>query len=105
MLGFDFFKSANREYNPNNLQETINLFQKERKIQQQRRFEFVKFMIAGKDILDFGSGYAGFLILAQEFAKSVRGVELEEQVAPIYKQHKIPLTRNIADLAGGGGKI
>ena len=103
MLGFDFFKTANRDYNPNSIQETINLFQKDRKIQQQRRFEFVRTMITGKDILDFGSGYAGFLIQAKEFAKSVMGVELEEQVAPIYEQYNIPLMRNLAN--SGGGRI
>lgn len=101
MLAFDFFKKTNREYNPNNIKETINVLQNERKIQLQKRFAFCLNYIIGKDILDFGSGYAGFLIKAKEFAKSVTGIELEEQVAPIYEEYNIPLMRN---LVNGGGK-
>lgn len=101
---FDFFKYAKREYNPNNIQETINAFQNERKIQTKKRLDFCLNYIIGKDILDFGSGYAGFLIQAKEFAKSVTGVELEEQVAPVYEQYNIPLMRNLANNGGGQNK-
>ena len=66
------------------------------------RLDFCLNYIIGKDILDFGSGYAGFLIQAKEFAKSVTGVELEEQVAPVYEQYNIPLMRNLANNGGGG---
>ena len=68
------------------------------------RLDFCLNYIIGKDILDFGSGYAGFLIQAKEFAKSVTGVELEEQVAPVYEQYNIPLMRNLANNGGGGGR-
>lgn len=62
-----------------------------------RRYEFVRSMITGKDICDFGSGYGGFLTLAKEVADSVCGVELESQVAPIYEKEQIPLYTNIED--------
>ncbi len=65
------------------------------------RLDFCLNYIINKDILDFGSGYAGFLIQAKEFAKSVAGVELEEQVAPIYEQYNIPLIKNLANIGGG----
>ncbi len=66
------------------------------------RLEFCLNFIINKDLLDFGSGYAGFLIQAKEFAKSVMGVELEEQVAPIYEQYNIPLSRSLSNIGGGG---
>lgn len=66
------------------------------------RLEFCLNFIINKDLLDFGSGYAGFLIQAKEFAKSVCGVELEEQVASIYEQYNIPLSRNLSNIGGGG---
>lgn len=62
-----------------------------------RRYEFVKNMIACKEICDFGSGYGGFLTLAKEVADSVCGVELESQVAPVYEREQIPLYASIED--------
>ncbi|WP_104694313.1 class I SAM-dependent methyltransferase [Helicobacter equorum] len=74
------------------------------------RLEFVLDSVIGKDILDFGSGYAGFLIQAKPFAKSVLGVELEAQVKPVYAHYDIPLVSSLdqaknskISAAGGGG--
>lgn len=75
------------------------------------RLDFVLSNLIGKDLLDFGSGYGGFLILAKQFAKSIMGVELEQQVKPIYEKHNIALTQNLSMLldsqmsSGGGGAI
>ncbi|WP_243832566.1 hypothetical protein [Campylobacter sp. US33a] len=69
------------------------------------RMDFILNNAIGKDILDFGSGYAGFLMQIKPFAKSVAGIELEEQVQPIYKKHNIPLYRSISESMGGGDKI
>ena len=73
------------------------------------RLEFVLDSIIGKDIVDFGSGYGGFLIQAKPFAKSVLGIELESQVKPVYESHGIPLASSLKEvlskpLTGGGGK-
>ncbi len=62
------------------------------------RLDFVLNSIIGKDLLDFGSGYAGFLILAKEFARSVAGVELESNVEPIYAKHNITLFKHLDSL-------
>ncbi|TKX29196.1 methyltransferase [Campylobacter sp. MIT 12-5580] len=66
------------------------------------RLDFLLDKIIGKNVLDFGSGYAGFLLQAQKFAKSITGVELEEQVKPIYEKHNIPLLRSLDECKGGG---
>ncbi|WP_258864124.1 class I SAM-dependent methyltransferase [Helicobacter sp. MIT 00-7814] len=97
----DFFKFAQRDYGTDT-QQAIRILSKDRESQIKRRLEFVQNTIIGKDLLDFGSGRAEFLIMAKEFAKSVVGVEIEEQVETIYKENDIRLARSIADLGGGG---
>lgn len=70
------------------------------------RYDFIKESLIGKTLLDFGSGYAGFLRFAKDLAKSVVGVELEEQVRPIYEKYNIPLARTLEEaknLNTGGG--
>lgn len=74
------------------------------------RLEFVLDSIIGKDIVDFGSGYGGFLIQAKPFAKSVLGIELESQVKPVYEHYGIPLASsldqalNMSQTSLGGGE-
>ncbi|MBK1992469.1 class I SAM-dependent methyltransferase [Campylobacter sp. 2018MI35] len=65
----------------------------------------MKNKLIGKDILDFGSGHGQFLIQAKPFAKSVTGVEIEEQVKPIYEQNNITLLRSLSEAIGGGYDI
>ncbi|HEC1798077.1 TPA: class I SAM-dependent methyltransferase [Campylobacter lari] len=62
------------------------------------RLEFILNSIVGKDILDFGSGYAGFLIQAKPFVRSASGVEIEQQVEEIYKNNNINLYRNLDEV-------
>ena len=61
------------------------------------RLEFVLDSLIGKDIVDFGSGYGGFLIQAKPFAKSVLGIELESQVKPVYERYGIPLASSLEE--------
>ncbi|TLD96618.1 class I SAM-dependent methyltransferase [Helicobacter jaachi] len=55
-------------------------------------------MIANKDIVDFGSGYGGFLYLAKDVAKSVAGVEIESSVKDVYEERGITLYERISDV-------
>lgn len=62
------------------------------------RFNFLINKIVGKSVLDFGSGYAGFLIQIKPYVRELAGIELEEQVEDIYKNNGIPLYRKLQDL-------
>ena len=46
----------------------------------QRRLDFLKDEIVNKSILDFGTGAAGFLLKAKDFAQNCEGIELEKRV-------------------------
>ena len=64
-----------------------------------RRFGFFKEMIRNKDVLDFGSGYGGFLSLAKQVAKSVCGIEIEQAVQEVYDRLGIRLYRDICEVS------
>ncbi len=94
MLDETFFQITKRS-NGGSLEENIKSFENDWKIQAEKRFEMLKNKLVGKDVLDFGSGHGAFLIKAKEYAKSVTGLEIEEQVGLIYEKHNIPLERNL----------
>lgn len=73
-------------------------WQNETKEDDERRYNFVENMIANKDVLDFGSGNAGFLIKAKKISLSVSGVELEKAVQPFYKKENITLFQDLKDI-------
>ena len=78
-------------YEESNMSEGLNVKEwlSETYTDDNRRFEFIKDMIANKDIVDFGSGVGGFLLKAKELAKSVMGLELESKVREHYNQNGI----------------
>ncbi|EAJ5701982.1 class I SAM-dependent methyltransferase [Campylobacter lari] len=95
MLNDDFFQVTKRSNGGRSLKENIKSFENDWKIRIEKRFELLKNKLVGKDILDFGSGHGAFLIKAKEYAKSVTGLEIEEQVDLIYKEHGISLERDL----------
>ena len=97
MLNQDFFASTKRD-NSRSLKDNIREFEIDWHIFTTQRVERLKNELVGKDILDFGSGHAQFLTLAKQYAKSVSGVELEEQVESIYKENNITLYKTLQDL-------
>ncbi|ECP7610354.1 class I SAM-dependent methyltransferase [Campylobacter jejuni] len=99
MLSSDFFKYTQRE--GANLEQQKRIFDIDNSFIIKKRYSFLKRTLIGKKILEFGSGHADFLILAKEVADSVTGIELEN-VDDIYKQHNIPLYKNLTDIAGEG---
>jgi len=63
-----------------------------------RRYESLKDSLFDKDIMDFGSGNAGFLKMAGQKAKSIVGVEIDRGTHEIYENDKIPLHTDIRDI-------
>ena len=87
-------------YEDSNMSEDLNISEwlNETSVDDSRRFEFVKEMIANKDIADFGSGAGGYLMQAKKIAKSVVGIELDIKVVEHYKQNEITQVTDIESL-------
>jgi 2-polyprenyl-3-methyl-5-hydroxy-6-metoxy-1,4-benzoquinol methylase len=66
----------------------------ESKIDDKRRFGFLKDKIKGKKLLDFGCGAGGFLNLAKEISKNVDGIELEKALHPKFKERSLNVFYN-----------
>lgn len=64
-----------------------------------RRFEAVREQITGADVLDFGCGAGGFLLLAREVAE-VAGVELEDRLFGHYDAHELDVRGDLDDFDG-----
>ena len=60
-----------------------------------RRFKHLKNKIKDKEILDFGSGNAGFLMLAKNSAKDAVGLEIDETLNEHYKQNDISVITDL----------
>lgn len=101
-IGDEFYTSSQMHNN-----SIIDNISTEYAVFNKQRVEFLKNLILNKNILDFGSGYAGFLIEAKKFAKSVTGIEIETQVQDIYIKNNIPLFRDLGEIEqiGGGDTI
>lgn len=63
-----------------------------------RRFLFLKDKIAGKTVLDFGCGNAGFLNLAKDLCKKVYGVELQKEFQDYFKSCALDVFSDIAEV-------
>ncbi|MCV3336558.1 class I SAM-dependent methyltransferase [Campylobacter sp. RKI_CA19_01121] len=103
MNDLSFFQHSKRIDFQNNGKQTllnnyIETLSKDKEEAIKFRLKFVKEQIIAKNILDFGSGRAEFLILAKEYAKTVSGVEIEQQVEKIYENNNIKLYRDLDDI-------
>jgi 2-polyprenyl-3-methyl-5-hydroxy-6-metoxy-1,4-benzoquinol methylase len=74
----------------------INKWLKETKIDDERRYQFVKKKITNKTMLDFGCGVGGFLGKAKKSAKEVSGVELEKALQLSFKKRKLNVFENLS---------
>jgi len=70
-----------------------------------RRLKSYLQFIAGKDICDFGCGAGAFLKLAQPFAKSVFGIELQQDYAAGLNAFGIPCFQSMPDVKNTLGLI
>ena len=60
--------------------ESLGKLRLETKDDDERRFRFTEKMITNKRVLDFGCGDGGYLLRAQNVARSACGIELEKPV-------------------------
>jgi len=87
-------------YENSSMNETFNFSQwnDEKQVDDKRRFDFMKNKISNKKILDFGSGYGGFLSYSKEVSSYACGVELEKAIKPFYKENHIDLFENLNEI-------
>lgn len=64
-------------------------------VDDERRFQFTRTFIEGKDVLDFGCGNGGYLIRAQRIAHRVHGVELEKVMCDALQRDRISCSTRI----------
>ncbi len=65
-----------------------------------RRYCYLKQMLEGKDVLDYGCGAGGFLKLARDTAKSVAGIEPDRSVDSVFAAEKIMLWHSLEEVNG-----
>lgn len=64
----------------------------------ERRFLYLKPLLAGKSVLDFGCGAGGFLLKAKSTTAKVYGVELERRLQDHFSKHGLTVFENIESL-------
>ncbi len=64
-----------------------------------RRFAYMKEMLPGRSLLDFGCGSGGFLIRSRELLVDAHGLEPEISLADHFKKHGLYVRASLADLA------
>ena len=103
MLNGDFFRLTQRSQgNKDTLKDDILAHENDWNIMTKKRFEMLKHILIGKEVLDFGSGHGQFLIMIKNIVKKCCGIEIEEQVKNIYNEHQIELYTSIDDLKRTG---
>lgn len=69
--------------------QSIDQWRKETLSDDKRRYNYLKNVLTGKNVLDFGAGNGGFLSLAKEVANTVTAVELDKQSNEYFENHQI----------------
>ena len=67
----------------------ISVLRRETFEDDERRFQFTKKIITGKNVLDFGCGDGGYLLRAKNVANDICGVELERELRDILNSEDI----------------
>ena len=82
----------------NNVIDTPEHHRKATLDDSERRYQFTKNIIAGKNVLDFGCGAGGYLILAKNVADSVQGIELESAMRDGLNREGIPCEASLDEV-------
>lgn len=82
----------------NNVIDTPSHHRKTTLDDSQRRYQFTKNIIAGKKVLDFGCGTDGYLVLVQNIAESVQGIELESSMRDGLNKEGIPCAASLDEV-------
>jgi 2-polyprenyl-3-methyl-5-hydroxy-6-metoxy-1,4-benzoquinol methylase len=67
-------------------------------VDDERRFQFLKPLLAEKSLLDFGCGAGGFLLKAQTGAAIVYGVEIERRLQDHFRHNGLLVFENLESL-------
>jgi len=95
---FDHISDRHYEEGKMHAEETpILKWSQETETDDQRRLDFFKAKMAGKNILDFGCGNGGFLIKAKPYANKVEGIELEERLQTYFTENGLKVWRSMED--------
>ena len=73
----------------NGTKPNVNSWLKANRLDDMRRYKFLKNHISNKKIIDFGCGAGGFLKLISKVAKRVDGIELEYAMQKSYIERKL----------------
>ncbi len=73
----------------------IELWLRETRKDDERRFRYLNETIINRDILDFGCGNGGFLKMAQSYARKVAGIEMEKRLHSYFKTNGLNIFQNI----------
>lgn len=73
-------------------------YRQETKVDDVRRFEFLKAQITGKEVLEVGSGNSSFLLLAQTKAARVVGIEPDRQFQDQFRKERLDIHADIESL-------
>ncbi|TGK48591.1 class I SAM-dependent methyltransferase [Leptospira bouyouniensis] len=74
-------------------------------VDDERRFEFLKNTIRGKDVLDFGCGNGGFLIKAKGVSSNCYGVELERRLQDHFTSNSLKVYSDLENALQSGQKF
>ena len=64
----------------------------------ERRFLYLKSLLAARSVLDFGCGAGGFLLKAKQVASKAYGVELERRLQDHFRKHGLLVSENLDTL-------
>jgi 2-polyprenyl-3-methyl-5-hydroxy-6-metoxy-1,4-benzoquinol methylase len=73
----------------------VNEWLRMTRVDDKRRYEFVKKKITNKTVLDFGCGVGGFLTQAEKSASKVAGIELEKRLQSSFSTRGLSVFSNI----------
>lgn len=94
-IGDNFYKkSGMHEEGSLNIQNWI----KETEADDERRFEYLKPVLANCSLLDFGCGTGNFLMKARNLAGQVHGIELESRLRSYFQQNNLTVFTSLSDI-------
>ncbi len=74
---------------------SIKTWLSETEVDDERRFQFLKENIRGREVLDFGCGNGGFLLKSKEVASAVYGIELEKRLQEHFSVNQLSVWENL----------
>jgi 2-polyprenyl-3-methyl-5-hydroxy-6-metoxy-1,4-benzoquinol methylase len=89
----NFYKNSGMHKDSDSLD--LETWSKETFFDDERRFNIYAEMIKNKDILDFGCGTGGFLLMARQITKNVYGIELEQRLQKYFIENNLNVCQTV----------